>query len=216
MTTDYGISGLTLGSDGNLYGTIQTGGADSQGVVYRISLAGGYTVLHSFTGGGDGEYPGGRLVEGGDGNFYGLTAGTTEQTYEPSRRTAGVDPTPDAIIAPPPLPATVYRITPQGVLTSLYANSSSFNGLTLGGDGNFYSTDDAGVGQVFRLSIVSRPAFFAHQAPLTDGDVLSVVRQRQLFRLLPVPERPELSLPHRPRSRVFHRCQGRSGRFVPV
>ncbi len=164
-----GISGLTLGSDGNLYGTIQNGGANMKGVVFRLSLAGGYTVLYTFTGGSDGEFPGGRLVEGGDGNFYGLTGGTTEPVYQPARRTADVAPAPGAIIAPPPVSATVYRITPQGVLTSLYASSSPFSGFVLGSDGNFYGTALEDNGSVFELSIVSHPAFFAYQAPLGDG-----------------------------------------------
>ena len=164
-----GLSGLTPGSDGNLYGTQSGGGVNSKGMVFRLTPAGDYTVLYAFTGGSDGEYPGGRLVEGSDGNFYGLTGGTTEPTYQPARRTADIDPTAIPISALIPVPATVFQITPQGVLTSLYATSSAFSGFILGSDGNFYGTDDDDEGTVFELSIVSHPAFFANQAPLTDG-----------------------------------------------
>ena len=165
----FGFSGPTLGSDGNLYGTIQNGGVNSEGVVFRLTPAGDYAVLYTFTGGSDGEFPGGRLVEGSDGNFYGITGGTTEPTYQPSRRTADINPIIMPIPAPTPVPSTVFRITPQGVLTSLYASSRAFSGFILGSDGNFYGTEDADEGSVFELSIVSHPAFFANQAPLTEG-----------------------------------------------
>ena len=166
-------NGLTLGSDGNLYGTTTDGGVNGKGVVFRLTLAGDYTVLYAFTGGSDGEYPGGRLVEGSDGNFYGITGGTTEPMYQPARRTADIDPIGIGMFIPAqtPVPSTVYRISPQGVLTPLYASTSPFTGLVLGGDGNFYGTDaDAGggVGSVCKLSIVSHPAFFTNQAPLAD------------------------------------------------
>jgi uncharacterized repeat protein (TIGR03803 family) len=76
------VSGLIEGSDGNLYGTTNLGGTYSRGAVYRISLAGEETVLHSFggadnglSGNGDGAQPLASLLQGRDGNFY----GTTEQ-----------------------------------------------------------------------------------------------------------------------------------------
>ena len=165
----YLSNGLTPGSDGNLYGTIPSGGVNSKGVVFRLTLAGDYTILYAFTGGSDGEYPGGRLVEGSDGNFYGLTGGTTEPTYEPARRAADIDRSGMAIPALTPVPATVFRITPQGVLTSLYASTSAFSGFILGSDGNFYGTAVDDEGLVFKLSNVSHPAFFTNQAPLTNG-----------------------------------------------
>ena len=69
-------SGLVQGSDGALYGTTQSGGAQSFGMVFKLNRDGsGYTVLRSLAGpaGGDGVYPTTQLVEGSDGALYGST-----------------------------------------------------------------------------------------------------------------------------------------------
>ncbi len=76
---------LTVGSDGNLYGTTQ-GATFTQrilpscppncGTVYEISTAGELTVLHTFQGQDydDGATPTHGVIQGTDGNFYGTTA----------------------------------------------------------------------------------------------------------------------------------------------
>jgi uncharacterized repeat protein (TIGR03803 family) len=48
---------------------------DTCGVVFKLDTAGKETVLHAFTGGSDGAFPGGGLVMDTAGNLY----GTTEQ-----------------------------------------------------------------------------------------------------------------------------------------
>jgi uncharacterized repeat protein (TIGR03803 family) len=59
---------LTLGNDGNFYGT--TEGINGYGTIYQITPAGAYTTLHNFTyGGGTVPYTG--LYQAPDGNFYG-------------------------------------------------------------------------------------------------------------------------------------------------
>ncbi len=64
---------LVWGSDGNLYGTTGGGGADSDGVLYKLSTNFDYTALHTFgTIASDGKYPAG-VVQAADGNFYGMT-----------------------------------------------------------------------------------------------------------------------------------------------
>lgn len=66
------IAGLIQATDGNLYGTTSTGGAHPSGTIFRITLTGTLTTLHSFSG-TDGSSPSGALVQGTDGNFYGTT-----------------------------------------------------------------------------------------------------------------------------------------------
>ncbi|MDQ2077817.1 choice-of-anchor tandem repeat GloVer-containing protein [Marinimicrobium sp. ABcell2] len=117
---------LTLGSDGNFYGVMSRGGAyNSQrthtGTVFKMTHAGEITLLHSFdqTNGGT---PNGPLVEGEDGNFYGVT------------RSGGAHSN-----------GTVFRITPQGEHTVLKAfdQASGYwaeGGLVVGPEGHLYGT----------------------------------------------------------------------------
>jgi uncharacterized repeat protein (TIGR03803 family) len=63
---------------GNLYGTTYQGGGngnggDGYGTVFKVDKTGKETILHSFTGGTDGGFPGyGSLVRAA-GNLYGTT-----------------------------------------------------------------------------------------------------------------------------------------------
>jgi uncharacterized repeat protein (TIGR03803 family) len=64
---------LTMDQAGDLYGTTQTGGAYQYGTVYNLALSSGKwveTVLHSFTGGSDGAYPVGIVLDS-SGNLFG-------------------------------------------------------------------------------------------------------------------------------------------------
>lgn len=68
-------AGLTLGSDGNLYGTTFQGGSQTAacncGTVFQIAPDGTYRLLYSFTNGTDGRNPYGGLFQATDGLFYG-------------------------------------------------------------------------------------------------------------------------------------------------
>src|SRR2546429_7614869 len=70
--------GVTLDSQGNLYGTTVTGGGGvcegGCGVAYKLTKAGStwtQTVIHTFTGGKDGSGPGSGLTIDKHGNIYG-------------------------------------------------------------------------------------------------------------------------------------------------
>jgi len=75
--------GVTLDPQGNLYGSAVAGGSfggscveDGCGVVYKLTPStDGWTqtVIHTFTGGGDGSGPGGGLTIDKHGNLYGMT-----------------------------------------------------------------------------------------------------------------------------------------------
>jgi uncharacterized repeat protein (TIGR03803 family) len=73
------MAGLVSDSAGNLYGTTQNGGDFSAcinngcGVVFKLDPTGKETVLYTFTGGADGRYPSGDLIQDSAGNFYGVT-----------------------------------------------------------------------------------------------------------------------------------------------
>ena len=72
--------GVTLDTQGNLYGTAVTGGGGSCeggcGVAFKLSNSGGVwtqTVIHTFTGGKDGSGPGSPVAIDKQGNVYGTT-----------------------------------------------------------------------------------------------------------------------------------------------
>jgi len=63
----------TLGTDGNLYGTLYQGGTSGKGEVYKVTPGGVLTSLHSFTGAGDGSLPYSAPIESTSGTYYGTT-----------------------------------------------------------------------------------------------------------------------------------------------
>jgi uncharacterized repeat protein (TIGR03803 family) len=71
---EYPSSALIEGSNGDFYGTTQTGGVNGVGVVFKMTSAGKVKVLHNFNRNGiDGIEPLDGLVQATDGNFYGVT-----------------------------------------------------------------------------------------------------------------------------------------------
>src|SRR5262245_24201300 len=50
------VAPMVVGSDGSLYGTTSEGGLYGRGTVFKMTSAGAYTSLHSFSG-PDGENP---------------------------------------------------------------------------------------------------------------------------------------------------------------
>jgi len=66
-------STLVRDTKGNLYGTTQGGGAyGPYGVIFKLDQRGNETVLYSFKGHSDGQYPSGVTLDDG-GNLYGTT-----------------------------------------------------------------------------------------------------------------------------------------------
>jgi uncharacterized repeat protein (TIGR03803 family) len=112
---------LIQGIDGNFYGTTRFGGTTNNGAIFKTTPDGTTTLLYGFTGGTDGAHPESGLVQDAQGNFYGTT------------RTGG-----------PHCCGTVYKLSPQGVFTTLYGfsgtndGSGAYSPLLLAADGNLY------------------------------------------------------------------------------
>ncbi len=138
-------AGLVQGSDGNLYGTTESGGVNGTGTVFQITTSGSLTTLYSFSAlssgtNPDGAFPYAGLVQGSDGNFYGTA-------NDGGSNGAG----------------TVFQITSSGSLTTLYSftggndGEAPYAGLVQGSDGNLYGTTgvggSGGYGTVFQITI---------------------------------------------------------------
>ncbi len=157
---------LMIGSDGNFYGTTSGGGATNGGGVFKFTTSGAFTALYSFCSQAncaDGSFPEGGVIQWTDGNFYGTTSagGNTN---------AG----------------TVFKLTPSGVLTTLYTFCSlakcadgefPYAGLASGSDGNFYGTTSgsqpATGGTVFKITpsgLLTTLHRFCSLANCADGE----------------------------------------------
>lgn len=74
------LAGLVRDAVGDLYGTTVSGGSGGTscggcGTVFKVDRSGTETVLYSFAGDPDGASPEGGLIQDGEGNLYGTTAG---------------------------------------------------------------------------------------------------------------------------------------------
>jgi uncharacterized repeat protein (TIGR03803 family) len=123
---------------GNLYGVTAYGGASNDGVIFRITTSGTFTVLHNFTG-ADGSLPYGTPMQDGSGNFYGTAA-------QGGKYGSG----------------TVWKLSSSNALTVLHHfaggtadGSYPLAGLARDGKGNVYGvtyySGSFGQGTVFKL-----------------------------------------------------------------
>jgi uncharacterized repeat protein (TIGR03803 family) len=146
----YPYAPLIVGQDGNFYGVTSGGGSNNLGTIFEFTTNGTYTQLYSF---GmetndldyalDGSAPYASLVQGRDGNFYGVTyqGGTIDK-------------------------GTVFQFSTNGTLTTLHSfdgNGTNDDGaypylapLVEGADGVFYGTTAEGgtnnYGMVFQIT----------------------------------------------------------------
>jgi uncharacterized repeat protein (TIGR03803 family) len=131
-------TGVTRDSAGNLYGTTSFGGAANAGVVYKVDTTGHETVLYSFTGGADGDYPLAGVTLDSAGNLYGTTFHGGTQGF-----------------------GVVYKVDTTGQETVLYSFTGGADGgypeagVILDATGNLYGTTleggAAGAGVVYEL-----------------------------------------------------------------
>src|SRR5882672_528864 len=135
-STPYG--GLTLGSDGKLYGTTDTGNGCC-GVIFKITTTGNLTVIYTFQGGLDGGASTTPPIQGRDGKFYGTSNGSLAAPY-----------------------GTIYQVTAAGTFKTLYDFDVTHGAypqapLVQGTDGDFYGTTTNGGsgssdGEVFKIT----------------------------------------------------------------
>jgi uncharacterized repeat protein (TIGR03803 family) len=132
-------SRLVQATNGDFYGTAYGGGSVFEGTVFKITSSGTLTTLHNFCAANnecpDGVNPTGGLIQAANGDLY----GTTSEAGGANGEAFG----------------TVFKITPDGTLTTLYSFCSQGTapdcpdgavpgGLIQGSDGNFYGITGQG------------------------------------------------------------------------
>ena len=176
----YPWAGLIQGSDGDFYGTTYLGGnvsctLNSYGVpaygpfdynpgagygcgtVFKMDSSGNVTVLYSFSGQSDGNFPQAPLIQGADGYFYGTTSAGGANGY-----------------------GTIFKIDALGNLQVLYSLSNTNGGgpvaaLLQAADGNLYGTTTAipnsstSGGEVFKIDTAGNNFTVLHTFSGADG-----------------------------------------------
>ena len=143
------LSQLIQANDGNFYGTtgFAPSGPTRYGIVFKMTSDHVVTILHRFGQGQDGAGPAGSLVQGPNGNLYGMTGGGGK----------GANLGGDGVI---------YELTTDGSSYTILhyfgdgtvPNDGNFpsGALTVGTDSNFYGTTffggTANGGILFKLS----------------------------------------------------------------
>jgi uncharacterized repeat protein (TIGR03803 family) len=176
---DQPLCTLTQGSDGSLYGTTAAGGTNGDGTIYKVTLGGAFTLLHTLAG-SDGQAPIGGMVQGTNGLFYGVlpfgagnglggvytitadgdynllysfvSTGTHDRQGAAAALIQGTDGNfyGTTYEGGTDNSGAVFKLTPGGAFTSLYSftdgadGGTSYGGLVLATDGNFYGTTEIG------------------------------------------------------------------------
>ena len=123
---------LIQGTDLNLYGSTTAGGTGSSGTIFKMTTAGALTVLVNLTGTSSSAYGSNvqaAMIQGLDGNFYGVCGGGGAGTF-----------------------GTLFKMTPAGVFTTLVSftgttgaapGSTPLGALVQAPDGTLYGTTSA-------------------------------------------------------------------------
>jgi uncharacterized repeat protein (TIGR03803 family) len=137
------VGGLTVASDGNLYGTTSRGGTPDVrcthgcGTIFRLTPDGVVTIVYAFLAAA-GSFPATTLVQASDGNLYGILS------FGPRSGVGG---------------GVAFRFDPRtGIYTTIHdfqqdGVGGNMSGLIAASDGNLYGVvEDAG-GYVYRMTL---------------------------------------------------------------
>ncbi len=148
---------LLMQSGGTLVGLTSYGGANSSGVLFKLTAAGKVTVLHSFAGGSkDGCYPYGTPAVDKSGNFYGTADTCGSSDY-----------------------GIVWKVSSKGAETILHSFTGTksdggypFAGVAMDTSGNLYGSTATGgaslSGTLYELSKAGKLTLL-HSFSSTDG-----------------------------------------------
>lgn len=136
----YPYGPLVPDSANNLYGTTVVGGTYGFGTVFKLDSTGKETVLYSFLGGSNGQYPWAGLAFDSAGNLYGTTLGGGTSDY-----------------------GTVFKLDATGHQTVLHSFTGTggdgeypYAGMVLDASTNLYGTTNqggnSGSGVVFKVT----------------------------------------------------------------
>jgi uncharacterized repeat protein (TIGR03803 family) len=132
------LGSLVRDSEGDLYGTTSMGGSSLSGIVFEVDTSNNETVLYSFLGESDGQYPYAGLARDSEGNLYGTTIFGGADTL-----------------------GVVFELDTAGKETVLHSFSGSDGeypvaSLLMDAKGDIYSTTELGgahgMGEVFKLT----------------------------------------------------------------
>ncbi|QNF34430.1 DNRLRE domain-containing protein [Adhaeribacter swui] len=151
---------LIQATDGNFYGMTIRGGAFNSGSIFKVTPSSIIQVLHPFKTQMDGGTPYGSLVQGKDGNFYGMTSEGGTNAHEPG--------------------GTIFKMTPDGTFTVLKKlnskiGSSPYGNLIQAQDGNFYGMTTYGgenkSGTIFKITAAGDLTVLHHFKTNTEGAI---------------------------------------------
>jgi len=167
------FGGLIRDKASNLYGTTFGGGTSDLGIVFKVTPNGTETVLYSFVGGTDGQFPAAGVIMDSAGNLYGTTKN-------------GGNPT----VCNGFGCGTVFKLAKNGTETVLYSFSGGADGsaplagvirdtagnlygTTVGG-GNLSCGSGSGCGTVFKVDTTGKEtvlhSFAGNHGDPRDGD----------------------------------------------
>jgi|GEM_PF-2066665 len=156
------LGAMVQAADGTLYGAMSDGGPHN-GVIFRLTQAGDYKVLHAFS---DLRYPDGDLLLATDGMIYGTAQNGTVSTggvYRINPNGSGYK--------------TLFQFSNPNTLPNYPQGRAPEGGLVQASDGNLYGTTTSGgangKGTIFRLKI-NLPVPIPNRPPVALNDFANI------------------------------------------